>query len=442
MPLTRDTAKKMYQNVKNYPDSMRQISNKFIWNKVLNKYPRLAEFFLTGRGKRELTTIERSLAEFIRQSEFVKPYKPVPYQESEYSWDPKGGSSGEYGAGPSIPTAQVPPEDSEEIEPGVYVCWAKLNNGCFCKYGEQYLDIEGSYPIENLEITAGFGYLKNTTGLGHTNVRTTYVGNEKDFGMVTIEVYMFKPNGDICDSNVNVFECSDEICCEAEPTCSEDNPETISQSSEAELVWVGGTPRFNFEITEGTGFWLNQGFSITQINLPFPQVKIYTDATACGTATVEMRDDCDQTASCQIRCTTGVWTRVPAAPGTPGPCGCKGPADGRPFGWCGNATLCNHISGKCRQRVQYGQGVGCYGSCNCFPIKKCNRCDEQDRLGGFGECIPFGDCGGAYVRGATSNSICCYYPCTTPDDEDQAYDALECYGYTAGFPYYQEWDCA
>lgn len=436
MSLSKDLAKKLYQTHEAYQDAMRQISNKALWNRVLTKYPRLAEFFLTGRGKRNLTTYERSLSEFIIQSEFVKPYKAPDYVESEYSWDPPTGTTNppSGGGSPNNP----PGEEGPPWTPGNYVCDATLETGCWCEDDDNGQDfiITGTYPIVELVITFGDAKLLEVTGYGTNKVTGKIKGGKENVGMVTIEVIMQYPLG-YCDSNVNIFECSEEECCESQEFgCHEDNPETIGGSSNQTIVFTGGlNGDYTYEVT-GTDAWLNSGLSITETTSSNPWITVYTGASACGPISVTATDKCDREATCSLRCTNGVWGA--AIPGSCG--GCEGAPDGRPLG-CPTGVVCRKTCDLIRSSTRFGQCQGCSGSCNCWDAD-CSHCNGIPACAtGYDGCIPFSGCGSGLMScGVSGNAYTCYDPCDNPPGAG-GWDRGLCYVNSGGYPYYQEWEC-
>lgn len=77
--------------------------------------------------------------------------------------------------------------------------------------------------------------------------------------------------------------------------------ETIGRNDSA-VVYVTGDYATNMTWTvTGTGFWFDEGFSLTTIEAG-KNVTLYTDGTACGTAMISV---CG--AEGQVRCTTGGW---------------------------------------------------------------------------------------------------------------------------------------
>jgi hypothetical protein len=432
--ISRDLAKKLYQTIKNYPDGMRQITNKFLWNRVLNEFPRLAEFFLTGRNKRALTTLERSLAEFIIQSELIKPYKPMPYHEHEYIWAPPNGGQNPPGPGPGGEENPKEPE-GPPWEPGNFLCSAKLETGCYCNDDDngQQIVITGTYPIYQIVITSGDAKLFAVSGLFTTRVTAILKGGQHLIGMVTIEVLMVLPTGATCDSNVNLFVCPEEICCEGgQPECHEDNQETIGSNSNTEIVFYGGSGPYEYTIT-GDGFWFDQGFTKTETTATKSFITIYTDASSCGVGEITILDRCKKTASCTIRNTSGQWGAV-----TPGRM-CCGEKDGG--GGCGAGSICRRTEGECRQSTRFSQCQGAAGSCNVWDAD-CSHCDGIPACSnGFDDCIPFGECGVDLEDCGTGSQVkLCYEPCASPPGAGGFTRGL-CYINSGGYPYYQLWEC-
>lgn len=442
MTISKDLAKKMYQSKLNYTDAMyQQISNKAVWNIVLEKYPRLAEFFLTGQGKRDLTVLERSLLEFITQSEFIKPYTDSNYPEREYRYWPKAGTTVEPPETP-VPPNEPGPEEPPEVPPWEAICDA-WHDGCWCSNGsEQPIEIWATYPITSITQTWGHSYLIIDEGQGTSHLKGRVYGNEADRGFVTWEICMDHGHGECC-SNINVFECPEEECCPPDtPTliCAPRNPETVGASSEETLYVIGGTGPFKLEIS-GDGTWENG--TTDPIEKTYSRAaKIVTDAS-CGTVAVTWTDACGQSVTCTLRILGGCWCGTACDTGwIEGNCNCGMDDDGV---CVAGGDTCTRTKDECQQEDDTGIDWQTSGFCN---VAYCDVCDGS--LCGS-ECIPptrgfnplswtFVYCSGYECSGCYCDvQDTCSNPETYPPPDNL--NARICYARSAGYPRYREWKC-
>jgi len=427
MTATPDWSKKFYKTTRNFPDHVDQLTNKTIWNRVLNRFPNLAEFFRTGKGKEDLTTLERSMREFIIQSEFIKPYAfSTPYVENEDVWPvPPGG----------FPPPDPPPPDpggEGETDPGPYppedfICHAVLRTGCWCEddnNGQDFV-ITGTYPIESIEVLFHTNaVVKVTAGLGTRRVEGIVKASKHVIQSIPIKVWMTHPLGTACWMNLFIYPCSEKQCCEERPIdCDEDNQTTIGGSSSVELLFTGGKKKYTYTVT-GSGFWLDSGHSITEKTSKSRKVIVYTDAAACGPGIVSVEDSCNSEAECEILCTNGVWDFKGA--------GCIAPGADDVPSTCFAGQVCERIDGDVKQQDRYGSVSGNSGSCSITPCD--TKCPSVD------ECILFDHCGSGASVLNKNNMICCWIPCTA-DPGSYLVDQVLCYNHSAGYPRYWLWEC-
>ncbi|MBW2005045.1 MAG: RHS domain-containing protein [Deltaproteobacteria bacterium] len=78
------------------------------------------------------------------------------------------------------------------------------------------------------------------------------------------------------------------------------NPEDIDRNSTVEISVIGGTPPYTWSVS-------GKGFSLAETETQGLSNTLYADDTACRAATITVIDDCGQTATGYVRCTTGQW---------------------------------------------------------------------------------------------------------------------------------------
>lgn len=93
----------------------------------------------------------------------------------------------------------------------------------------------------------------------------------------------------------------DANCCEGTNiSYSSGNPTTIGQSSEAAITVDDGCGPFEWEVS-GTGFSFANATTTGRSNT------LQTDGSACGPGDITVTDNCNDTATGTVRCTTGEW---------------------------------------------------------------------------------------------------------------------------------------
>jgi hypothetical protein len=435
MSLSKDMAKKMYQSNHPYAQAMyQQISNKAIWNIVLEKYPRLAEFFLTGRGKSELTVLERSLLEFIKQSEFIRPYNDSDYAEREYEHPPWLKPTDPPPIVPPVIPPNDPPPEEPPPPPWEVVCDAS-HDGCWCSNGaEMEITICATYPIVAVIQTWGHAdFVIDSKNADGTCITGRVFGSNLDKGFITWEICMQHENGQCC-SNINIYECPEEECCpdDKTPYCSPRNQESIGATDTATLCIEGGVAPFTISIG-GDVTW--EDGTITDIeNSKSRCAKIVSDGS-CGIGSVTFTDACNQTVTCTVRIVGGCWC---------GPSGCQsgyysgcvagGSADNACTMQVLGTALCYKYSGEYYQRDDYAQDPGCAGSCNCNDCSACATQSNNVCLSPTGEPYPAWEPG--YI---CCNPICSLDNRGCPPGSD--YTSRWCGKQSAGYPNYREWKC-
>uniref|UniRef100_A0A6M3J0K4 Uncharacterized protein n=1 Tax=viral metagenome TaxID=1070528 RepID=A0A6M3J0K4_9ZZZZ len=84
------------------------------------------------------------------------------------------------------------------------------------------------------------------------------------------------------------------------PTWSAENSETMGRSTNIGLAVDDGAGPFTWTVS-GTGFWFDEGHSITSIETEGGNTSLYSDATACGAATITVKDACGTSITDYVR---------------------------------------------------------------------------------------------------------------------------------------------
>lgn len=80
-----------------------------------------------------------------------------------------------------------------------------------------------------------------------------------------------------------------------------DNPDEIDRNNSIPICVIGGIPPYTWQVS-GNGFSLSEGATKGLTNT------LYANDTACGTATITVIDNCGNSCTGKVRCTTGAWT--------------------------------------------------------------------------------------------------------------------------------------
>ena len=328
-----DYARKQY-NDKSYPDWMRSMPAKAIWNQVLESNPGIGEYASSIRS----TPLSRSIQRYIQQSDFKKPYLDNDFVNMEQEWEGPGGGTqyrpGKYDNPWNIRYPKIAGLPSGRC----YSIFDAEVAGCWCEGQAKTITITGTNPISALTMT--FSAVGTTLvvldGLGTNSVTAELTASSNQSGYVTIEASMsaFCETGPIPgDSSVNVYECRE--CCSGDcSTFINDaavTPETIARSTNVTIGVTGGTGPYAWVLTQPNGL----GFTIDAIDTQTNT--LYASAAACGSCDIEVTDACACVTTFNVRCTTGSWSLQGTGAAYCG--GCEGPpycADSRNSGWAGS----------------------------------------------------------------------------------------------------------
>jgi hypothetical protein len=99
-----------------------------------------------------------------------------------------------------------------------------------------------------------------------------------------------------------------DCCATADPVAYDtvNSDETIDRDGTASVIITDGCPPFTWSVA-GTGFWFDLAHTLTEIETDARTVTLYADDTACGSATITVVDDCEDSCTGYVRCTEGQW---------------------------------------------------------------------------------------------------------------------------------------
>jgi hypothetical protein len=393
----KDYSRKQYSDM-NYRDFIGHKSAKSVWNQVLEQFPEQAEFAM----KNSSTPLSRSIAAFIRQSEFKKPYKGLDFVNMEGQWEGPGRGVPYEPGGPDIITNLRNPVIFDFGDAGTTIFDAE-SDFKWCQAQPRVGIITGTHPITLLTVTfAHEGYSFTViSGIGTNSVSFELTAHAEQAGFITIEASMLSSSGVPGDSNVNVFGADD--CCGGEEVDHlepdpDSTPETIAPDDTVTIYVLNGTPPYFWSIVTGTGHCINQvdEFSLSDEETTDPNVNLTSTINASGGVNVSCVDSCEETVIQVVRCTDGEWV------GQIDGCQTSGPADSH-AGFPGSYIK---MDGCIRQTVDMdptapsGTG-GC--SCSAPEQPKEVECLDWDCTMIDGDLVTceFGIC-----RGLSSPSFC------------------------------------
>jgi len=270
---------------------------------------------------------EERYQEFETQSEFKKPYLGEEYPEMEHFYPdpnlkfyrPSGTSKIRYGKGHYGQSDCGPchifctGETGSSCKDKEPVGKCHVSVACFKEVQVltdgplQYKwSVSGPYrEIDYFKKAIGTEKLRTGGSGGNGAAITIYpdwdnIVSVNDKKKANFNVQLRDGLGNVCSQKVTVT-CS-EPCCPAETVFAYDanNPETIARSAGAEILVTGGCGPFTWAVS-GTGF------SFTSATTDVRSNTLNADATACGTATLTITDDCGTVLTEYVRCTTGQW---------------------------------------------------------------------------------------------------------------------------------------
>jgi len=289
----KDYSRKHYTDYQ-YRDWMRAIPAKSIWNPILERHLGQAEFSSRRLTK---TSLEKAIADYIKQSERKKPWKSRGFTQMEDDWEgPPGGFT---------------PRDPEDVQfhydypwdiPGSSpwtVVFDLISTSCWCSNEERPFEVSGTHPIYSL----GISLIEPGTnividgGFGTPTVYGKITGGPDEKGDVNFTAGMTTSGGISGSSNYLMPECRDcDNCIGVDPLTAGSNPETIAQNGSEAIVVVDGGGDFTWSIS-GVGI----GFSLQHATTSGRSNTLNAGASSCGTAIITVTDQCEGEVSFEVR---------------------------------------------------------------------------------------------------------------------------------------------
>jgi len=416
----KDYSRKHYTDYQ-YRDWMRATPSKSIWNSILSQKVGLGEFSLNKFRKSSLSS---SIAKYLKQSEFKKPYRNANFVEMEDIWE---GPPGGFNYDPSewtIPNFDQPWNMGQSDGPGKFLTIFDLEGeGCWCENETMSFEVSGTHPIYSLAISLQETgtVIYEIEGYG-TNTVTGKIDAPNESGSVNFTASMRSFEGVSGSSNWLMYECYNcDECLLTVPLTAGSNPETISQSGSETILILDGLGPYAWSVT-GSGFTLDDAVTAKDVR----SNTLNASASACGNATVTVIDQCETTISFVVRCLDdSEWVQISTAC-TMGGAATEGDGETR-------------IAGGFKQ-YQYWRAAG--GSGCLHPVWH-GDCDTYCGYTPRTECIIF-DCAaltgnpGAY---SAASPGCCNVPCLYTGSNPDVW-GTQCKLFSNGGYIYYEWQCS
>jgi len=283
-----------------YPLFIREVTSRAVWNTVIADNPDLSEF--NSRLKR-LTSFERSILEYLRQSEFKKPYITGNFENMEYVGENPPGITPRTPDWPNIdrPPEFPPPYPPPPTGPGEGLSIFSFSVlGCYCPDGALYeCEASGSHIITG--ITVEDGSAENIVVLDPYSWKFDLV-TSKTTGTVLVKGYMVSGAGVRGSGEDTLISCGLWQCCN-DLAWSESSAKTIVRSTSESIFVDGGTGPYSWSVT-GTDYSLGSAETIPGANT------LIAGASSCGMAYIEVVDANECTTSGYVRNTTGSWSQL------------------------------------------------------------------------------------------------------------------------------------
>jgi len=269
----------------------------------------------------------------IRESEFAKPYGDVEEVGEDYS-------GMEYPApripppGNDYPGMGLPVPDFGEIYNPWHLTFYCSPDLCWCEGEQKCATANCTYEIVKVEF-AYFSYPEWSLTWTKNRICITAPADASGSPSINITMRANIPKGgglwqrkfDVVygtHGNISVSECRASECCSGTVTAWDyvNSAATIGQSANTIVYVTGSGTELEWSVS-GTGFFFDAGLSLTTITTG-ASTTLYTNASACGAATITVTDCASNVVTGYIRCTVGVWTTFNAHDFTTSDCGKQG----------------------------------------------------------------------------------------------------------------------
>lgn len=336
-----------------------------------------------------VTNEQKKIGYIEPQSEFEKPYLGDSYDAMQHYYPPlnvnlssPGGRFPDHASGMTDMTAQTKCTsciiDCHDGSVRTGDC-DKANGSCHVQIacfkgeilsgqrGQQYKWIVTGDPIDHID------YFSNA-------IRSERLSSGQSGGSgVAIEIYpkwnvieetakgnkianyivtLIDGFGHVCTDKVKVT-CIDSCCPAITTFILGSNADTIAREASEIITVIGGCPPYIWAVS-GTGFTMTDATTTGLTNT------LNADATACGTATITITDDCGTSLTEYVRCTTGQWINKSNE--------CVLPGTGELISGTWPTTSCvfQLISGNKRQTQSIERNIWDHGATPCDGNTTCN----------------------------------------------------------------------
>lgn len=268
----------------------------------------------------------------MRQSEFEKPYLEDDYQEMQHffaipplppwgEWDwipPEGTTGGPPGGIPGL--GGLPGGPKPGISSGFcdITCWdggSWYGDPCEealgdCHLAVSTLGVSGTWtvsgPVKKIEYFRD--HIQSFPAKDINNAKSIYIHADwdniekiDDKKEAEFTVRYIDERGNKCETEVTI-SCIEKCDCYTEPAFvyDTDNAETMAADSSLRLYVENGCSPFSWSVS-GTGFSFAEGKTDGHSNY------LVASASACGSASITVTDDCNVIVTGWLRGTTGEW---------------------------------------------------------------------------------------------------------------------------------------
>ena len=259
--------------------------------------------------------------------------------------------------------------------------------------GESVIFLDGGCSPFTWAIS-GTGF---TLDYAATNSRHNRVHNDATPSDVTITITVEDSCGQT--DEISAYYCN----CDVEDDVAYDttnSDETVDQSNTATVIVTGGCTPFSWEVS-GTGFTLVAASTAGRTNT------LIADGTACGAATITVTDNCEDSCTGYVRCTSvdSEWVLKSS-----NVCGLSGV--GVQIGAVSSFVYFELVSGNKKQLQRRWKVAGHGSDPNCGSAPNTAYCDGQIAYycpdSPSGNCIDPVDCYPMYCFDPPGNQWGCY----------------------------------
>jgi len=291
----KDYSRKSYISTNPYPEYMKVSPSKAVWNTILEVYPFLSEF-----SQSQLGSFDRSVEDYLRQSERKKPYNGRPFEMMEDEFEGFPGIWPDPTSGIDFPWSTPGNLPSPDTFTGGAAQFSVNIQYCYCEGGGTEVTARGSQNI--LSVSPEVGSI-DAIVVQNAKVWTfTYTAPGEVFGAVEFTVKMVDPaTGLVGNATDSIIKCSQSSCCDAVDDM------TWDPNTSASTVNRNGSATVAVQDGKGTYEWSISGTDVTLADETTTGTSnsIIAGSSACGTATITVTDACETQVVGEVRVIEG-----------------------------------------------------------------------------------------------------------------------------------------